>query len=315
VIMAIHVVLNDFTQKELRGHMYMRASVGILFSLLATAAHANDVDCLFEVRGATYLDGVCNGEFPQGGSFTLGTGGQISGQYFVSVKRNPDGTATAYWNGGPGRNSADYPLGKLTRLGACWVGEQTRVCAWKIGEERWFTDQPPPMPRRMPTDAQPADVKLANTQIGAWTVAKNLHDATSGAIVAAAVLTNAEGYRLTLFRSSIDRRVQIGLLLPRGSFEQIIKVGRVAAYKLDDKDVEFLDTTGVGGYATQTLSTGQTVTSVVFHGEGPIPSTGALSDILNANHMVVRFYTGQGSYLEAAFDLTGVDRAVQAALF
>jgi hypothetical protein len=118
----------------------MRTMLGILLSVWATVAHANDVDCLLEVRGTSYLDGVCNGEFRQGGSFTLGLGGEKNSQYFVSVERNSDGTATAHWNGRPGSNSANYPLGTLSRSGACWIGEQTKVCAWKIGEDRWFAD-------------------------------------------------------------------------------------------------------------------------------------------------------------------------------
>jgi hypothetical protein len=118
----------------------MRTSLGILLSVWATVAHANDVDCLLEVRGTSYLDGVCNGEFLQGGSFTLGLGGEEDSQYFVSVRRNSDGTATAHWNGPGGSNSADHPLGTLSRSGACWIGEQTKVCAWRIGEDRWFAD-------------------------------------------------------------------------------------------------------------------------------------------------------------------------------
>ncbi|WFU23583.1 hypothetical protein QA649_37120 [Bradyrhizobium sp. CB1717] len=291
----------------------MRVLLGLLSLLWATSVLANEVDCLLDVQGTRYLDGVCNGEFHQGGSFTLGFGG--GSPYFISVKRNPNGTATANWNGTPGRSSADYPLGTLTRSGPCWVGEQARACAWKIGEERWFVDQSSRSPPELPAATQQPNEKPTSTQIGAWTVSKNLRDDASGATIAAAVLTNLEGYRVALFRGIKDRPIQIGLSLPRGSFEQTVKAGRVAAYKLDDKDVEFLDTTGIRGSVTRTLTTGQAVTSVIFSGEGPIPATGMLREILTARRMVVRFYTDHNSYLETAFDLADVDRAVQAALF
>src|SRR4051794_20050380 len=102
----------------------MRAWAGILFSFWVTLAQADEVDCLFEVRGLTYLDGLCDAQFRQGGSFTLTGSEETSSPYLVSVKRNPNGTATANWNGEPGGNDADHPLGTLTRSGACWIGEQ-----------------------------------------------------------------------------------------------------------------------------------------------------------------------------------------------
>jgi len=116
---------------------------------------------------------------------------------------------------------------------------------------------------------------------------------------------------MALFRGK-DMRVRISLSLPQGSFDQLPKSGRIAAYRLDEADVRDLDTTGILGFLTE--SNGRTVTSVVFHGEGPIPPTGALRDILNARRVTVRFFPDRGSAVDTNFEMHGAASTIASAI-
>jgi hypothetical protein len=117
----------------------MRAVFGAAFLLLTvvSSADARPIQCLLQVNGRTYIDRVCNGNFQKDGSFSLGTDERNS-PYFAYVNSNDDGSAEGYWNGEAWSSHAHDSLGTLFRSGACWQNAKARICAWKIGENRWF---------------------------------------------------------------------------------------------------------------------------------------------------------------------------------
>jgi hypothetical protein len=84
--------------------------------------------CLLDVRGATYVDGPCQINLEEGGSFTIY---EHFGQpgYFAMVIRDGD-SASGYWNGSRDSDHADSELGQLTRAGACWQNDAAKICAW-----------------------------------------------------------------------------------------------------------------------------------------------------------------------------------------
>lgn len=110
----------------------MRTALAALlaFASIGTVS-AEPGRCLLEVKGKPYLLGPCNVERDKDGSFTLGTGSpKIASEYFAYLSVEDDGTAFAHWNGEGKYRKADEPLGKLTKLGACWVSAEAKVCAW-----------------------------------------------------------------------------------------------------------------------------------------------------------------------------------------
>jgi hypothetical protein len=108
-------------------------------SLLATTgvASAFTGKCLIEVESKIYLDGPCNIEVSQDGSFSVGAGENSRSDYFAYVHLGPaKGKASAYWNGERNEGSASVPLGDLERDledSACWRNHaaRTRICAWQ----------------------------------------------------------------------------------------------------------------------------------------------------------------------------------------
>lgn len=110
----------------------MRILIAAVAIFSAFSAMASDADCLFEVSGKSLVDGTCDFK-PNKSGFYLG---RKDRRYFVFVERSTQGTATAHWN--EGESYAHTDLGLLTRAGPCWQNNQARVCAWKIGEPRFF---------------------------------------------------------------------------------------------------------------------------------------------------------------------------------
>jgi hypothetical protein len=104
------------------------ACVVLLSSNIASAATVRG-RCLLEVRGKTYLDGICNIDRSEDGSFSIGTGDGRASKFFAYVNKNDDGTADGYWNGIHAYSHADDNLGTLKQQGACWVNAAARVCA------------------------------------------------------------------------------------------------------------------------------------------------------------------------------------------
>ena len=110
-------------------------------SLASSSARAKDVDCLLEVDGKKFIDGVCRMTPGEHGGFELGTFGPSGDlQYLAIVSLAGPGRAEGFWNEARGAARARTPLGALAPAGACWTNAHARVCAWKIGEPRYFVD-------------------------------------------------------------------------------------------------------------------------------------------------------------------------------
>ncbi|MFT4122021.1 hypothetical protein [Bradyrhizobium sp.] len=103
--------------------------------LMATGqAFAAGGECLLEVNGHVYIDGVCDIRLEGGGSFTI-----LTRRYFAMVQIDTDaGSANGYWNGDAGGSHAHSPLGTLARQGACWVNREAKVCAWRPGTRQAY---------------------------------------------------------------------------------------------------------------------------------------------------------------------------------
>lgn len=102
--------------------------------ILATAnpSAAFEGRCLLVVDGTRYLEGTCNIELSEGGSFSIGAGETTRSKYFAFVNVEPGSAqASGFWNGEEAADRAHADLGVLERDGACWVNATARVCAWR----------------------------------------------------------------------------------------------------------------------------------------------------------------------------------------
>lgn len=118
-----------------------------VFAVASGSAKAKSVDCLLEVDGKRYIDGTCSmsSSGPGRGSFEIASAGRSRKGYRALVEVGA-GQANGFWNGDIGVTDADVPLGVLRPSGACWTNARARVCAWKIGEPRYFVETPPAPP-------------------------------------------------------------------------------------------------------------------------------------------------------------------------
>ncbi len=109
---------------------YLTAFVFAVFASDANAQQADPAFCYFEADGNILIQGRCHFVPQGGGSFRVfDTAPNFT--YFANVLVGAQSQADGYWNGEPGANHAHAPLGKLIRVGGCWVNQRTRVCAWK----------------------------------------------------------------------------------------------------------------------------------------------------------------------------------------
>lgn len=125
--------------------------------LLAGSADARSADCLLEVDGRSYIDGICDFDPAPRGSFQISTRSSGRLEFVAELDVLSSGAARGAWNGA--RGDGRYTLGVLTPAGACWVNSRARVCAWKVGEPRYFEGNPvAPQPVPPPLDAVPRRV-------------------------------------------------------------------------------------------------------------------------------------------------------------
>lgn len=97
-----------------------------VLTMAMTAAEARPAKCLLEVAGKVYIDGPCDHSLLHAGDddfIMTGADGRFFAYVYVDGKR-----ATAHWNGKAAERRAHDPLGKLTRDGACWIGEGVKLC-------------------------------------------------------------------------------------------------------------------------------------------------------------------------------------------
>jgi len=115
--------------------MCIRFFAALLAAMVAgSAAHARDVECLLEVDGKKFIDGVCDMTPGEKGSFQIMEmrGGKV--EYFAQVDIDAPGHGAGFWNAVRGANHARSPLGDLVASRGCWTNTHARICAWKIGE-------------------------------------------------------------------------------------------------------------------------------------------------------------------------------------
>ncbi len=109
---------------------YLIALAVTLFASAGSAQQASPAFCYFETDGNILIQGRCQFVAQGGGSFEIFDNMSNFG-YFANVLVGAQDQADGYWNGEPGANYAHAPLGKLIRIGGCWVNQRARVCAWK----------------------------------------------------------------------------------------------------------------------------------------------------------------------------------------
>lgn len=101
----------------------------LLLCTTNTAFSAPISRCVIEVDGQVHLDEPCQFIDIGDGNFTIGVGDSEASQYFAYVYI--DNETQSFWNGAAGGNHAHQPLGVLTRNGACWKSETSKICAYK----------------------------------------------------------------------------------------------------------------------------------------------------------------------------------------
>lgn len=93
---------------------------------LGAGANTQSKQCLLEVKGKKYIDGICKYEADPDGSFRI-----FGKEYFVYFNTFNDGTAGASWNADPKSTHAQAPLGEdFKRDGNCWSNQETKICVW-----------------------------------------------------------------------------------------------------------------------------------------------------------------------------------------
>ena len=109
-------------------------TIAVALTIYTTAASANPVRCLIEVDHKVYLNKVCNADFREDGSFSIGTD-DSSTSYFAYVRKHEEGTAYGSWNEDPQSTHAHTSLGLRVRHGACWENEKAKICARQIDQK------------------------------------------------------------------------------------------------------------------------------------------------------------------------------------
>ncbi len=111
----------------------MKYLLVLAVAVVATAGSAQVASpafCYFEADGTILIQGRCQFVAQGGGSFRIFDSMSNYG-YFADVLVGAQGQGDGYWNGEWGGSHAHAPLGRLIRIGGCWVNQRARVCAWK----------------------------------------------------------------------------------------------------------------------------------------------------------------------------------------
>jgi hypothetical protein len=87
-------------------------------------------ECLLQVGGKTYLDGVCEVAKSEDGGF------QVFGKdYFAYASKLDGGKFNVSWNGAPESTHAQALLGEdFVEKNGCLSGVKGKVCAWDLGK-------------------------------------------------------------------------------------------------------------------------------------------------------------------------------------
>ena len=106
-------------------------------------------DCLVELDGRQLINSECSFSSTRDGGVQLQTVGTDAW-----VDLGPAG-ALARVKSLNNKTSDVEQIGKMQKSGACWQNYRARICAWKIGEARYFME-PAPVPIRAQQEATPA---------------------------------------------------------------------------------------------------------------------------------------------------------------
>ena len=140
--------------------LFHAATVLFLMVSFGSSAHARPSDCLFEVDGQKIMNGPCQFVSRPGGSFRIFTLRGSGLEYVAEVNRIGSAQAVGSWNGQQGEPIPGSSLGVLMPSGACWTNTRVRVCAWRLGEPRYFVEAPP-----APSPVSPPPLPAANTPV------------------------------------------------------------------------------------------------------------------------------------------------------
>ncbi len=99
-------------------------------------------DCYFDKGGQVYIDGTCefltDPKYYGAGGFRIANYDSGYVRYFAEISLL-EGKAQGTWNETRGRKPLDVTpgnLGPMSADGACWLGVDSKLCAWKLGEGR-----------------------------------------------------------------------------------------------------------------------------------------------------------------------------------
>jgi hypothetical protein len=125
---------------------------------------ARPAQCLVVINGTPLLDGACDFQPGQKGSFEISSG-QAGVKATVTVSSEGAGSATYTPAGGKG---GPLKIGDVKRDGACWVSRQDKICAWASGSR----------PDATPASAAPAAAaaskgKLVRPSLYRWDLPKS----------------------------------------------------------------------------------------------------------------------------------------------
>ena len=119
-------------------------------------------------------------------------------------------------------------LGTLHRAGACWQNDRAKVCAWKVGEPRYFVDADIPDTARRTTEAEYNRWALSKEP----TVTPALLAAADSDPTQAPPLSMSEAHRIFL---SVGIQSQTNLFCRNGNPIHL------ADYPLDPNVIDFED--------------------------------------------------------------------------
>lgn len=111
--------------------------VTAIFFLITSPALCEEADCLAELDGYRVIDGECSFWAVRAGSIHL----QASdADAWVHVEQH-EALGRVRASGANLNETAQ--VGEMHKSGACWQNDRARICAWKIGEARYFVSPAP----------------------------------------------------------------------------------------------------------------------------------------------------------------------------
>lgn len=125
------------------------ASLALFAGLSAPApATARPADCLLVIGAQTLIDGRCEFDSGEGGSFRM-----ESSSHVALLMVSSPGVGEGMWTRKPEVRDAYRDVPDLRRSGACWTNGRDSMCAWAVGQR---PAPPPASPRAEPVQSKGA---------------------------------------------------------------------------------------------------------------------------------------------------------------